>query len=244
MFSMMRRRCFSVTSLIATLALVFAMTGGALAAKKYLITSTGQIKPAVLAKLRGKIGPTGPQGPTGPSGPPGPKGDTGETGLQGLQGKEGKAGTSVTNTALPKGDSNCEFGGAEFKVGTGTSTFACNGNPAELPASLPQGKTLTGAWDVTIDAKVFGPEQGLTTISYPFPVGELNESEIGPSTHCTGEVQEPKADEGYLCLYPFFSLETAKFSQVSRLLFKSGAAFIFEGPAEGVDFGTWAVTAK
>lgn len=71
----------------ATLALVFAMSGGALAARHYLITSTRQINPAVLKKLhgaRGAVGPTGPVGPQGPTGEAGPKGGRGPTGLEGF----------------------------------------------------------------------------------------------------------------------------------------------------------------
>jgi hypothetical protein len=52
----------------ATLALIFSMGGGALAASHYLITSTSQIKPSVRAQLRGTRGPMGPAGPQGPRG--------------------------------------------------------------------------------------------------------------------------------------------------------------------------------
>ena len=51
----MRRR-LSYANVTATLALVFAMSGGALAANHYLITSTKQINPKVLKKLTGKTG--------------------------------------------------------------------------------------------------------------------------------------------------------------------------------------------
>jgi hypothetical protein len=63
----MRFRRLSPASVIATLALVFALGGSAFAAKHYIITSTGQIKPSVVKKLRGKRGAPGPQGPAGPS---------------------------------------------------------------------------------------------------------------------------------------------------------------------------------
>lgn len=59
------RRHLTYANVAATLALVFAMSGGALAAKHYLITSTGQIKPSVLKALRGREGPAGPSGPPG-----------------------------------------------------------------------------------------------------------------------------------------------------------------------------------
>jgi hypothetical protein len=45
----------SVPGIIALIALVFAVTGGALAATRYLITSTGQISPKVRMALRGTV---------------------------------------------------------------------------------------------------------------------------------------------------------------------------------------------
>ncbi len=49
----MRRRSPSPAAVIALLALFFALGGSAVAAGRYLITSTGQIKPSVLSRLRG-----------------------------------------------------------------------------------------------------------------------------------------------------------------------------------------------
>jgi hypothetical protein len=45
------RRHVTYADVAATLALVFAMSGGALAAKHYLLTSTKQIKPSVLKQF-------------------------------------------------------------------------------------------------------------------------------------------------------------------------------------------------
>ncbi len=45
----------SASAIIALIALVFAVTGGALAAKRYLITSTDQISPRALKALRGTV---------------------------------------------------------------------------------------------------------------------------------------------------------------------------------------------
>jgi hypothetical protein len=75
---------------IAILALFLALGGTAIAAKKYVITSTRQIKPSVLAKLEGARGPKpadaapGPQGPTGPAGTPGIGGKAGPAGPPGV----------------------------------------------------------------------------------------------------------------------------------------------------------------
>jgi hypothetical protein len=46
------RRHFSYANVAATLALLFAMSGGALATTHYLLNSVSQINPRVLAKLR------------------------------------------------------------------------------------------------------------------------------------------------------------------------------------------------
>jgi hypothetical protein len=74
------RRHLNYANVVATLALVFAMSGGALAAKHYLINSTKQIKPSVLKSLKGNTGKTGPGGPAGSAGPAGPGGSAGPAG--------------------------------------------------------------------------------------------------------------------------------------------------------------------
>ena len=82
------RRHLNYANVVATFALVFAMSGGALAAKHYLINSTKQINPKVLKKLKGNTGKTGPAGPAGALGA------QGKEGSQGKEGKEGAAGTA------------------------------------------------------------------------------------------------------------------------------------------------------
>ena len=77
------RRHLTYANVAATLALVFAMTGGAVAAKHYLVNSTSQINPKVLKRLHGQAGPQGRQGPEGKAGPAGKEGATGQTGLPG-----------------------------------------------------------------------------------------------------------------------------------------------------------------
>jgi hypothetical protein len=85
MFSVIRRH-ISYANVVATLALVFAMSGGALAAKHYLVNSTKQINPKVLKKLTGQSGRNGATGATGPSGLAGSPGKEGPAGREGAQG--------------------------------------------------------------------------------------------------------------------------------------------------------------
>jgi hypothetical protein len=85
----MHRR-LTYANVAATLALVFAMSGGALAASHYLINSTKQINPKVLKKLRGARGAAGAAGQRGATGA------LGATGKEGTPGKEGPPGASAS----------------------------------------------------------------------------------------------------------------------------------------------------
>lgn len=116
----------SPTTIIASLALFLSLGGSAIAAGHYLITSTNQIKPSVLAKLhgvkgdagtagasgamggtgaagatgaQGPSGPGGPQGQQGPQGTQGPSGATGQSGATGPNGATGQSGTAGQNGA-------------------------------------------------------------------------------------------------------------------------------------------------
>ena len=76
----MIRRHLSYANAAATLALAFAMSGGALAASHYLINSTKQINPRVLKSLKGRTGATGAAGTAGVPGKEGSKGTPGSPG--------------------------------------------------------------------------------------------------------------------------------------------------------------------
>jgi hypothetical protein len=230
MFRAIRRRIhFSPATAIASLALVFAMTGGAYAAKKYLITSTKQISPSVLKSLQGKAGPAGANGAQGPAGPQGPAGAKGENGAAGASGTNGAPGTSVTSAVLAKGNKECKEGGSEFKA-AGSTTFACNGKNGTFEGQfLPAGKSLKGVWAAASWGEEPFPEAGVgvakDAVSFPLPVspviqqehieqvgheegeGEakenLPEEEVGGKKVkvCTGNYTNPVAAEGYLCVF-------------------------------------------
>jgi Collagen triple helix repeat (20 copies) len=86
----MRQR-LTYANVVATLALVFAMSGGAMAANHYLINSASQISPKILKKLKGKTGATGKTGAPGAPGTPGAAGTPGASGKEGVPGSAGSA---------------------------------------------------------------------------------------------------------------------------------------------------------
>jgi hypothetical protein len=99
----MRMR-LSYANVAATLALVFSMSGGALAANHYLINSTKQINPKVLKTLKGGRGTSGTQGSQGAAGSIGPQGTSGSQGTAGAQGTTGLQGSKgLEGTEGPKG---------------------------------------------------------------------------------------------------------------------------------------------
>ncbi|HWY19534.1 MAG TPA: hypothetical protein VNY27_12600 [Solirubrobacteraceae bacterium] len=234
MLAMIRRR-FTYTNLAVTLALVFAMSGGAYAAGKYLITSTKQIKPSVLKQLQGKAGASGAQGPAGAAGPAGP---TGAGGAQGPQGPVGGAGPQgPKGEAGPKGEN-----GKEGKPGT-------TGFTETLPSEKTEKGTLAASYNAAAAS-----ETVYASISFPIPLAAPVAAHFvsSPTTECPGKIESPEAKPGNLCVYGFASnltfaafgnlengkaaTETGKFGVLA--VFETGAA----GPA--VAAGSWAVTAK
>jgi hypothetical protein len=206
MFSAIRRRMrVTPATVIAGLALVFAMTGGAYAAKKYLITSTKQISPSVLKQLQGKAGAAGAPGAAGAQGAQGPAGPAGPAGSAGSGGSKGE-----TGPAGVKGEKGTT--GAKGATGaTGSTGFT---------ETLPSGKTETGTWA----ASAYNiPEtepvaEVIIPISFPIPLsgsGEgfvLNKKEIAEGTGlghehgCLGNAEEPTAPPGKLCVYTSFEV--------------------------------------
>ena len=264
MFSRIRKRC-TYANVAATMALFFAMSGGALAAGHYLITSTKQIKPSVLSSLKGKAGPAGKNGTSGSNGAQGAAGATGPIGPQGPAGSTGANGESVTSAEFEGVEGPCKKGGSEFKIGSAEPTYACNGSGGGgggLPAVLPKGKTETGVWSVTPNTSIVENEnnEGLASISFTIPLAAaLPEANVIFEPHgyegkegeeCPGNAAAPKAAEGFLCVYTSNDFEEEEHFVTShgpllgrRSLAPTGVVLRFSGEAHGFADGTWAVTA-
>ncbi len=191
MFSAIRSR-ITYVNVVATFVLVFAMTGGAYAAKKYLITSTKQISPSVLKSLQGKAGAAGPAGTAGTAGAQGPAGPAGPQGTAGAAGTKGETGVAGK-------------GGATGPTGaTGPQ-----GSPWVAGGVLPSGKTETGVWGNGVGGGSAGAK--FFPISFPLPlseaptpvfVGPAEESKPGcPGRGGTPRPGVPTAEPGFLCVY-------------------------------------------
>lgn len=174
------RKRVTYANVAMTIALVFAMTGGAYAAKKYLITSTKQISPRVLKTLKGAAGRTGAAGPVGAAG------KDGGQGLPGVEGKEGKAGVAGKDGTT----------GKEGATGK-------EGSPWTAGGTLPQGKTESGTW--AYRGSTTNGAVGTDAISYVIPLAAAPAVEFvyakATGTNCTGSASAPTAPEGFLCIY-------------------------------------------
>jgi collagen triple helix repeat protein len=234
----------TVTNIALALTVVFAMSGAAYAAGKFVITSTKQIKPSVLKQLKGNAGAVGSQGPVGAQGIPGKDGAQGQEGKQGPQGPQGPAG--------PEGK---------------------QGSPWTVGSVLPEGQTEKGVWAVggiasaakqiatspisfgiplkTAPATQFiGPEQGEGEPAElkPFPAGCKGTPE-DPAT-----VANPVAQPGHLCVYAHQEFNSKLYLGVGFVNTeaggigsgKAGTVLFMEAEEEGkfVADGVWAVTAE
>jgi hypothetical protein len=246
MYRAIRTR-LNATSVLAVIALVFAMTGGAYAASRVLIKSISQISPTVQRQLAAKAkGPVGAKGPAGAAGAAGVAGAAGAAGKNGEPGKDGGPGSEgKQGIAGVKGDPGAE------------------GSPWTAGGTLPSKKTETGSWSL----QTHGNGRGVTSISFTLPLASGLDSEhvffIEPEgeepVNCPGTPEEPKAVAGVLCVYtaaPFTGELSEPLIKDSSKLFFAGAgagtagALIFLSPPEeaeataaGTAYGTWAVTA-
>lgn len=253
MVSILRKRV-TYANVALTVALVFAMSGGAFAASKYLITSTKQISPKVLKALKGAdgrsgaTGPVGAAGPAGPAGTQGPAGPVGSAGPMGATGEQGPAGPAGSAGAPGKAGKD----GSPWTVGT-----------------LPSGKTETGVW--AFGGLSEGP-QTFVVASFAVPLAEPlgeghahyinqkgleinfpNEEEV-TSTVCRGTAAAPSAEPGNLCIYTISLSKTFTNSEVisgeasgdahSASAGRTGAFMQGFLEAGGKGDGTWAVTAE
>jgi len=177
----------------ATLALVFSMSGGALAAGHYLINSKKQINPKVLKALQGAKGPKGATGTAGAAGPSGAAGTTGATGLEGRRGPEGlkgsgglageTGGTGPAGTTGPQGDT-----GPTGVTGEKGSEGKAGGEGKQGPTGAQGGTGEHGATGATGSTGPSGESGDALAYAHVSEEGDLSEAKnVGSVTeHGTG----------------------------------------------------------
>ena len=189
----MKRPKPSPAAVIAGLALFFALGGSAVAASRYIITSTSQIKPSVLAKLdtsiqarvitglRGATGITGTKGVTGPQGTQGPAGPVGSAGAQGSQGASGGVGpagpagaTGVTGPVGPSSTSTVVLITGPTEAITSGSTVAATALCPTGDHAIAGGGYTSGTGGLSASQPSDPGRAGWAVISYSASVANEN----------------------------------------------------------------------
>ena len=165
---------------------------------------------------KGATGATGATGPTGVTGATGATGPKGPTGGEGASGAEGAPGPSSAGAAGPAGT-----------TGPNGPTGATGSAGPAVPAALPSRHSETGLWMLSNGAESIEPPSFTgTTISFPVPLasplsaekvafvnaaetakpaaertGVVGGTAVKNGEVCTGTLEEPTAERGYLCVY-------------------------------------------
>ena len=257
MFQKVRKQITPAT-VMAFVALVFAITGGAFAATgssgsgnggspaakaTASVTSVHAVTAKAKKKAASTRGPAGPKGATGATGATGPAGATGATGPGGPAGGPGPTGN------------NGEKGEKGEKGEQGTPGKNGTNGQTGFTETLPPGKTETGVWGF------YGEDPGVRIpISFPIQLSQGIEAshvkfvegkQPGEKVEgCEGgSVVKPTAEQGYLCVYVKSSLEpgaSAEFVENPEGTPHGGAGTtgaILQIVGEHESVGTWAVTA-
>lgn len=225
MFSRIHGKLGTAGLIVAVVALVAALSGGAYAASGLNGKEKKEVKKIAQNSTKGSIkneskkwskkfskrfaipGPAGPQGPQGLPGAVGLPGATGLPGAPGLPGADGQPGKDgedgATGPTGPDGEDGED--GATGPTGPAGPEGVCS----SAGCVLPSGVTETGAFSM-LGPEFGGPENAIIPVSFPIPLPEvLDEAHVvimdsgeGGGAGCTGgTAANPKADPGFLCIY-------------------------------------------
>jgi hypothetical protein len=211
--------------IVACLALVFAMAGGAFAAKGALTGKQKKEVEKIAKKYAGAPGPAGAagaQGPAGPAGPAGAKGETGAagTGSAGAPGANGK--TVLHGTTTPKTTEGEE---GDFYINTSADTIY----GPKVGTNWGSATELKGAEGESVEATPFGTAGSNGEC---VGVGGVEFEVNGTTTYaCNGAEGSPWTDGGTL---PHGATETGAWKVSFGLTKESGGEieteYLFTAP--------------
>jgi hypothetical protein len=226
---------FGAPGIVAVIALVFALAGGAYAASNAL---SGKQKKEVEKIAKKYAGKPGAAGAAGPAGPVGAKGDTGAAGSSGATGATGKGTTGATGATGQTGFTETLPSGM---TETGTWSYG------PIPAGVTSGK-ISVSLPIPLES---GEELAFSYVGLvENPITE--EFELGPPTaDCPGSAEAPEAEPGKLCVYASIgtgaNTSVGSIDPISGEGGKAGAVgsvVTFFGVAAGSQGrGDWAATA-
>jgi hypothetical protein len=248
--------------IVAVIALVVALAGGAYAASGGLSAKQKRQVKKIARTEAEKLVKAGPQGPPGPPGAPG---------KDGSNGSNGSDGSNVVAANEPAGV-KCTSGGVSFEVeGSGTKRYACNGQTGFVEA-LPSGSSLKGVFSAADEGSttpmltpisfgieisptptavfVLAPEFAL--VAKPDGTSAALETAKAVEEVCPGDAAAPEAEPGYVCVY-IDKAQSAEFDTPALLAgwakpTEYGVSVPLQtsigGAEPGFIRGTWAVTAE
>jgi len=201
-------RRISPATVIAVVALVIGLGGTAVAAKRYLITTTKQISPKALKEITtlagtGADGAPGAPGAPGTEGTPGPRGEKGDRGEKGEKGERGERGpTGPPGEAI--GSTGGEIGWA---VVTGEGDLVRGSSPAVTASRLPEtehgvyvvhfpSNVSACAFQATVAGSIGVPSPGYITVG-KYPASE--ESVIVQTSGTDGVLADRSFHVAVLC---------------------------------------------
>lgn len=240
MISKLRERFGTAGLIVAIVALVLALTGGAFAATGGLNAKQKKEVKKIAKRFQG----SGPQGPQGPPGPVGARGETGATGpagapgAQGGIGPQGPAGPLLTQLTSEK--SLTGFWGARA-----TGELTHTGSVISFAFPLASAPTLYLIKPSGTEGVFRTPS---TTPVFGVDIGPLTSEQI--EDNCPGSSTSPKSEAGFLCVYT--SVENGLEPSTLGLFQQGnptpyGVLMPFVTPSPGVESatikGTWSVTA-
>jgi hypothetical protein len=193
---------------ISIVALVVALTGGAYAATKGLspqvkkqITKESKKFSKKFSKQFAVPGPQGAKGDTGAAGANGTNGTNGTSGTNGATGEAGACSGENPECTLPSGATLIgawSASGGEEDTALAPISFNLRVSPAPTAlfpskvAGFTLAKTLE---DGGLSSEWFGPKPNLSSIE------DVEEDAAAYEEACPGEVDNPSAAGGFLCIY-------------------------------------------